>query len=149
VPIILPATLTTAAACAVLSLWLALRISRWRVRDRVIHGDGGDPGRAAQVRAHANFAEYAPITLVLIAGIELARGPSPALWVLAAVFVAGRILHPFGMDRPAPNALRMAGILATWIVLALLAGWAITIAYGLGVEPANRPIAIEAPVPGA
>ena len=148
-PIVLPTTLATVAACGVIGLWLGLRISRWRVRDRVMYGDGGDPAHAAQVRAHANFAEYAPFVIALIAAIELARGPSPILWGMAAAFVIGRLLHPIGMDRPAPNPFRAVGILSTWVVLALLSGWAISIAYGLGIATPRVPEAIEVPVTGA
>jgi uncharacterized membrane protein YecN with MAPEG domain len=43
--------------------------------------------------------------------------------------VLGRLAHPFGMDRPAPNAFRMIGALLTWILLLVLAGVAIATAY--------------------
>jgi uncharacterized membrane protein YecN with MAPEG domain len=127
--IVLPTTLILAAACAVLSIWLGLRMVPYRIGKRIAVGDGGDPACLARMRAHANFAEYAPFVLALNAGVELARGPSPVLWALAAAFVLGRILHPFGMDRAAPNALRIVGMVLTWSTLALLAGWAIMLAY--------------------
>ena len=51
------------------------------------------------------------------------------LWIAGLAFVLGRIAHGLGMDRPTSNPLRGGGALSTWIVLALLAGWAIAIAY--------------------
>ena len=128
-------TLVTAAACAVISIWLAIRIVQHRMGKKVLHGDGGDVLVARRMRAQSNFVEYAPFALALIGLIELARGPSWPLWVLAAVFVVARILHPLGMDADKPTALRPAGAMATWIVLALLAGWAVVIAYHSGVQP--------------
>lgn len=126
---ILPITLTTAAACAVINLWLALRLSRGRVKGKVLIGDGGDAGMLAGMRAHANFAEYAPFVLILIAGIELAGGSPFWLQIAAVAFVIARIAHPIGMVRGGTNAFRAGGILVTWVVLALLAGWAIALAY--------------------
>ena len=126
---ILPITLTTAAACAVINLWLALRLVRGRVKGKILIGDGGDVRLLAGMRAHANFVEYAPFVLILIAGIELAGGSPFWLQIAAVVFVVARIAHPLGMARGTTNPLRAGGILATWVILALLAGWAISLAY--------------------
>lgn len=126
---ILPITLTTAAACAVVNLWLALRLVRGRLKGKILIGDGGDVSMLAGMRAHANFVEYAPFVLILIALIELAGGSPFWLQIAAVVFVVARIAHPIGMARGSENLFRAIGILATWAVLALLAGWAIAIAY--------------------
>lgn len=47
--------------------------------------------------------------------------------IAGLVFVIARILHPIGMDLRASNFPRVAGIIATWLVMAALAGWAIVI----------------------
>jgi uncharacterized protein len=140
---LLPVTLVIAGACAIINLWLAVRLVRGRVAGKVMIGDGGVPAMASGMRAHANFTEYAPIVLILIALIELARGPSPWLWALGVVFVLARIAHPFGMDRPAPNPFRAGGALGTWAVTAILAGWALVIAYQAEVK---QPTIEEVPV---
>lgn len=125
---LLPVTLAIAAACGVINIWLAARLVRGRIRGKVGIGDGGDPAVLSGMRAHANFIEYAPIVLILMALIELARGPHIALWILGAIFVLARIAHPLGMARPAPNPLRAAGALGTWIVTLIFVGWALAIA---------------------
>ena len=56
--------------------------------------------------------------------------------MVAGVFIVGRLLHPFGMDRPAPNALRMIGILTTWVILVGLAGYALVLASTYRPQPA-------------
>jgi uncharacterized membrane protein YecN with MAPEG domain len=126
---ILPVTLVIAAACGLLNLWLALRVSQRRMAKQVMIGDGGDSLMVSRGRAHANFTEYAPFVLVLMALVELARGDTPWLWGLGAAFVLARLAHPIGMDRPAPNPFRAGGIAVTWLVLAGLAGWAVVIAW--------------------
>lgn len=146
---LLPVTLVIAGACGIINLWLAARLVRGRVSGKVMIGDGGVPAMASGMRAHANFAEYAPIVLILIALVELARGSSPLLWALGAVFVLARIAHPFGMDRDAPNPYRAVGALGTWAVTAILAGWAVVIAYQAQVaQPDIEDVPVEV-VPSA
>lgn len=132
---LLPITLTIAAACAAINLWLALRIVPGRVRGKVLLGDGGSLALLARQRAHANFVEYAPFVLILLALIELAGGSPTWLWGAGVAFVLARLAHGLGMTRAAPNPLRAGGALTTWVVLALLAGWAVAIAYGTGTAP--------------
>ena len=125
---ILPVTLTVTAACAIINMWLAAGLVRGRLRGKVMIGDGGNPAVQAGMRAHANFIEYAPIVLILIALIELARGPVTWLWVAGVVFVLARLAHPIGMARAAPNPFRAGGALLTWVVMLALAVWALVIA---------------------
>ena len=134
---VLTITLTIAAASALLNLWLGMRVSQLRIRDKVAIGDGGNPRVAPRKRAHANFVEYTPIFLILLGLVELARGTETWLWAVGILFVLGRLMHPFGMDRPAPNALRMGGTILTWLTLAGLAVYALSIPY---TEPRPDPI---------
>ena len=134
----LPITLTMAAASALLALWLAVRVGRVRVAKQVMMGDGGDPVLVARMRAQANFVEYTPFVLILLALTESARGPHAWLWVVGIAYVGARILHAFGMDRPAPNPLRMIGTAVTMLTLLGLAGYALVIVYA-GVEHAGVP----------
>lgn len=126
---ILPITLTIVGAAAIVNLWLALRIVTVRIKAKVLLGDGGNSLLAARMRAQLNFAEYTPIVLILIGLIELARGTHGWLWAVGIIYILGRILHPFGLDKQTPNPLRAAGILTTWAVLIGLAGYALTIPY--------------------
>lgn len=142
---LLPVTLVIAAACAVINIWLAARLTRGRLKGKVMVGDGGDPAMEAAMRAHANFIEYAPIVLIMMALIELASGSSVILWAIGAVFVLARIAHPLGMSRPSPNPLRAGGALVTWVVTLLLAGWALAIAID---SPLISPTTTIVPIDG-
>jgi hypothetical protein len=136
---LLPVTLTIAAVAAVVALWLSLRISRIRITDKVMMGDGDNPLMTARMRAHANFVENAPFLVILMALVEMAGGSPTVLWVIGALFVAARIAHPLGLERPAPNPLRAGGALVTWALLAVLAGWALCLAYA-GSETRHGPV---------
>ncbi|HTG39142.1 MAPEG family protein [Sphingomonas sp.] len=123
----LSVTLATAGVAALINLWLALRILRIRFGQRIIHGDGDDPVLAQRMRAHANFAEYAPIVLILIAAIEWTAGTSWWLALAGGLFIAGRIAHPFGMAGWLPA--RQLGTGITLAVTALLSIAAITLPF--------------------
>ena len=125
----LPITLTMAGAAALLNIWLGIRVSQLRLRHKVSVGDAGDERVIARMRAHANYVEYAPFFLILVGLIELARGSEQWLWWVSILFILGRLVHPFGMDRPAPSRLRMAGIIVTWAVLIGLAAYALALPY--------------------
>ncbi len=126
---ILPITLTIAGAAAIVNLWLAIRIATLRVKSKVLIGDGGNVHLIARMRAQLNFVEYTPFVLILIALIELAEGSHTWLWATGIIYIIGRILHPFGLDKPTANPLRGAGIMTTFIVLIGLAGYALSITY--------------------
>nr|WP_294811958.1 MAPEG family protein [uncultured Sphingomonas sp.] len=129
----LPVTLTAAGAAALLNFWLGVRISRIRVSNRILHGEGPNGELTTRMRAHLNFTEYAPITLILIALIELATGPTIWLWGLAAAFLLGRALHAVGMV--ARLWMRQAGMLLTFLPMLALAGYAIY----LGAQAPKQP----------
>lgn len=126
---ILPITLTIAGAAALIHIWLSLRVSQLRRLHRVSIGDGGNEGLRARMRAHSNFAETAPIFLILLALVELAKGSPVWLWAAAILFTLARLAHPFGMERPAPNALRAVSVATSWLVLLALGAYAIAIPY--------------------
>ena len=134
--ITLPITLTIAGAAALINIWLATRVSQMRLRHGVSLGEGGNPQLTARMRAHANFIEYTPFFLILLALVELSQGSKTWLWGVAIVYILGRLAHPFGMDRKAPNALRVIGIVITWAVLLGLAIYALAIPYIEGARPA-------------
>ena len=125
----LPITLTIAGAAALINVWLGLRVSHLRRLNKVLVGDEGNMQVAARMRAHANFVEYTPFFLILLGLIEASRGSETWLWAAAILFILARLAHPFGMERPGPNALRLVSVAVTWLVLLGLAAYAIAIPY--------------------
>ena len=141
---ILPATLATASAAALLNIWLAVRVGQARGRSKVWIGDGGDELLTRRMRAQANFVEYAPFVLILLGLLELAKGTSWHAWAYGAAFVIARVLHPFGMDGWKPG--RMVGSIVTMLALLLLAVECAWTAYG--TTPSHPAITVES-VPAA
>jgi len=143
---ILPVTLVIAAAAGLINIWLAMRVTRVRQAAGVWLGDGGNEPVVARTRAHANFAEYAPFVLILIALIELARGANLWLWLLGAWFIVARLAHGLGMDAPRMRWLRPFGAISTLVVLLALAVWALVIGYQTtATRPAPGNIVVGTP----
>ena len=69
------------------------------------------------IRSHGHFAEYVPISLILLALLELGGADRRALIGLAAALVIARIMVPFGMGRAAPNPFRAGGSLIQWLMI--------------------------------
>ena len=125
--IMLPITLMTAGAAAIINLWLALRTGSTRGKSKVSIGDGGNEALIRRMRAHANFVEYAPFILILIGLLEFTTGTSIWLWVAAALFLIARVAHPLGMDGLPVG--RMLGTLLTFVLLLGLGGFAVTLPF--------------------
>ena len=125
---LLPITLSAAAAAAVLNFWLSTRIGLVRRASLIAHGDGGHELLARRMRAQTNFVEYTPFVLILCAAIELAgRGGLP-LSVVMAVYALARVAHAIGMDRDGVPRTRQIGIAVTFLTLLGLAIYAALIA---------------------
>lgn len=127
---VLPVTLSIAAAAAVLNLWHMMRLGQTRHRFKVSVGDGGNEVLTRRMRAHLNFAENTPLVLILLALVELAgKGGHWLAWV-GGVYIVARVLHVFGMDMPSPNAPRGIGVMVTMLVQLGLAAVAVLIVLG-------------------
>ena len=125
-PIIYPAT--TAVFAALLAIEFIL-LSGWIVMGRVkkdaLAGDAGDNDFAKRIRTQANFAEYVPFALLLIALLEARGGSHGLVTTLLVILLIARLIHPVGMFAPANSpqqfACRGGGILATFVVTLLAA----------------------------
>jgi len=105
-------TLIYAGLLGLLFLGLSFWVVRRRAQFGVMIGQGEAPELLAAIRAHGNFAEYVPLTLLLMALCELSG--AGALWLHAggAMLLVGRILHAIGIQIPkAPNVPRFLGTL--------------------------------------
>lgn len=126
---ILPLTLIIAGAAAILNLWIAGRIGKVRMSEKISIGDGGHQPLTARMRAHSNYVEYTPFFLILLALIEMVEGQPLWLWAVAILFILARVIHVFGMDGRGASRLRMIGIVVTMITLAGMAFYAIYLGY--------------------
>jgi len=92
--------LVTPLYAGLLLLWFL--VLAWRVIRRRGHGislgDGGDPAMLRVIRGHANFAEYVPLALLLLAILELSDSPVYVLHGLGATLLTGRLLHGYSLS---------------------------------------------------
>jgi hypothetical protein len=126
---------TYAALNALLLFGLALNVGLRRGAQKQLQpGDTGDASLTRAIRAHANFAEYAPVVLLLLLAIVLLDGPAVWLHALGAGFTVGRLFHVFGMMRAKhPNWVRFVGNLATGLTLLLGAAACLLLALAPGL----------------
>lgn len=111
-----------AGLLAPLFLVLAVRVIGARRDARIAVGDGGDPDLLRRMRVQANFAEYVPIALVLMALAESLRTDAWLLHGLGIALLAGRIVHACGMSQARERfAFRVSGVAMTFGVLAVAA----------------------------
>jgi uncharacterized membrane protein YecN with MAPEG domain len=108
-----------AALNAVLLVVLAINAGARRGAQKAIEpGAVGDGMLTRAIRAHANFAENAPIALLLLVALATTNTAPVPIHILGAAFFVARIAHAFGMMQTKhPNALRFIGNVGTWLVL--------------------------------
>jgi uncharacterized membrane protein YecN with MAPEG domain len=112
---LLPTTLSLAAAAALINFWLALRCGQVRSKAGVSIGTGGNDLLERRMRAQLNFVENTPWVLFLIAGIELAGKGGSWLAIVGALYMLGRVAHGLGMDGTALAKGRSVGTTITML----------------------------------
>ena len=116
-------TLLTAGLLGLIYLVLSVRVVRVRTSAKISLGDGGDQTLLSRIRAHANFAEYVPFLLILLALVEYITGTNSLVKGLGALIVVARIAHAIGMARHGANIFRVIGAVGTLAALSVLSGW--------------------------
>lgn len=81
-------------------------------------GDGEQPQLQRAMRAHANFAEYVPITLLLLFFVETQAIEDRTIHVLGSALVLGRLVHAYGVSQVQEDyRFRVGGMILTFIAL--------------------------------
>lgn len=92
----MPVFFVCAGLLGLLAVSLTASVGRLRGKKRVSLGDGGDPELQAAIRAHGNFMEFVPLSLLLIYAVSDFYG----YWTVAILSLAlllARVLHAGGM----------------------------------------------------
>jgi uncharacterized membrane protein YecN with MAPEG domain len=124
-----------AALLTALYLFLTCRVIVARRKQLVDMGDGNDPLLHRLVRGHANFAEYAPLGLVLLGTLELGGWPPWLLHALGMMLLVGRVAHAWSFsvsELRLPS--RTLGVVLTTTMLALAALLCLVQTFRLYVE---------------
>lgn len=100
-----------------------------RNKYQVSIGDGSEAKFARTIRAHGNFAEYAPLTLLAMVAAELAGASGVIIHAAGSSLLVGRALHGYCFVFT-ENAMKMrvAGMMLTFFAMWIAAAaciWAI------------------------
>ena len=103
-----------AAIAGLIFIFLTFRTIANRIRAQVAIGDGGDKQLHRAIRAHANFAEFVPMALILVYFLEVQTGLLVWTHILGGMLVLGRLLHAYGVSQLKENLkFRQAGMILT------------------------------------
>lgn len=89
----LPVTLVFIAIFALLQIPITIAVGLLRVKTDIHFMDGGNPVLLQRMRAHGNYTETVPISLLAMAAAELAGAPPVLLWTVGGSLLLGRFLH--------------------------------------------------------
>lgn len=92
-----------AATLALLFFALSVRTLRLRRKLRIPVGDAGNPEMLRAMRVHANFAEYVPITLLLVLMAEWEGAHHALVHALCVALLLGRLSHAYGVSHVAED----------------------------------------------
>ena len=107
-----------AALLAFVYIYLSARVIKLRRERKVALGANGDAVIERAMRVHANFAEYAPLALLLLFMLETSGGNIIWLNILCAALLAGRILHALGLAKANEDfRYRVAGMMMMLTVI--------------------------------
>ena len=115
--------IVTPLYAGLLALWfllLTLRVVQERHRTHIALGDGGDATLARRIRGQANFAEYVPLALLLLAILELSRFSIYVIHALGIALLVSRLLHGYAFAFRTQFRFGVFwGVLLTVVVLAI------------------------------
>jgi len=117
-----------AGLLGLMSIAIGFAVGRLRGQaDGVSVGDGGNHAILVGMRRHANFVEWTPMAVILIALLEMNKIPANYIHILGATLVAARASHAFGMQTDGSNGIfRSIGAIGTLLVTLVASITAIT-----------------------
>ena len=111
-----------AATLGLIFVYLSVRVVKQRRSAKVSLGDGDNPALRKAIAVHNNFSQYVPLTLLLIAFVELSHASATITHGLCACLLVGRVAHAYGLAQPVQiMKLRQIGMLLTFGVIIVAA----------------------------
>ena len=119
----MPIVALYAGLLGLIFLYLSMRVIRNRRRAQIALGIAGDAALERAARVQGNFAEYAPLILLLLWLVETSAYPAWVVHGLGAALLAGRVLHAYGVSQAREDfRFRVAGMMLTFATLGVSAG---------------------------
>ena len=119
-----------AAILTAIFIKLSFLVIGLRRKNKVGLGSGGHEDLERAIRAQANFAEYVPFGVILLACLELNGAPWWLVTIPGLTLIIGRLIHAIGINTPPPDfSKRILGMKFTFMTLmalvALNLGWSL------------------------
>jgi len=115
-----------ASVLAILFVALSVRTLRMRHRLKIAVGDAGNQALLRAIRVHSNFAEYVPLSLLLISFVEMSGASALLVHFLGLCLLVGRAVHAYGVSQLNETyAFRVAGMAMTFTTLMGASGYLI------------------------
>lgn len=108
----------------VLALWyvfLTINVIRTRGSEKVNLGTGESKLLERRVRAHGNFAEFAPFCLILMGMAEISGLSDILLHVIGGTLLIGRLAHGWALSSLKQQPLLRAGGMILTLISLLVA----------------------------
>ena len=107
-----------AAILAIVFVVLSVRTVRLRRSLKIAIGDAGNQEMLRAMRVHSNFAEYVPLSLLLIYFVEASGAWTWLTHLLCLVLLVGRGVHAYGVSQVRESyRFREAGMAMTFTAL--------------------------------
>lgn len=117
-----PVTTITSAILAIAFVVISIKIIKFRKLYKVSIGGHGHEDLKMTIRAHGNFSEYVPLTLILILCAEANNTNPVILSILALAFIVGRFCHAYAFVVNKDHfKYRVAGMILTFFCITALA----------------------------
>lgn len=109
-----------AALLGLIYIGLSIYVIRYRFQARIVIGDNDDQQMQRRIRIHANFIEYTPLFLILLALADYAATSFLLLHIMGGIFVMGRLFHIGAMSKALPWQFRPVAMLSTFGTILVL-----------------------------
>jgi uncharacterized protein len=107
-----------ASILALLFVALSVRTLRMRRHLKIAIGDAGNQTMLRAMRVHSNFAEYVPLSLLLIYLVEANGAHSVLVHFLGLCLLVGRASHAYGVSQVKEHyAFRVFGMAMTFTTI--------------------------------
>ena len=113
------------ALLGLLFIPFTLRVGLYRLKNKIILGDGQDDELFKRIRGQANFVETVPLAVLLLIAMETLGAGALWLHALGLLLVGGRSLHYLGLTGLGPLVCRPIGMSATLLVYLIASLWII------------------------
>ncbi len=108
---------------------ITIRVGMRRDQIKVFFLHGGDEALLRRMRSHADFLEYVPFCMILIALVEINGASAIFIHGLGTTLLISRIMHYITLNTNPIATSRAISMLGTIAVFLMASGWLLVIRF--------------------